>query len=52
MKARGGTDREIEAYISYVIKVLRYKYRITLLRKRGAQKEIRRILLLGATDWS
>lgn len=52
LKARGANDREIAAYISHVIKILRYKYRITMLRKKGARKEIRRILLLGATDWS
>lgn len=51
LKARGASDREISAYISHVIKILRYKYRIRLLRKKGARKEIRRILLLGATDW-
>jgi len=51
LKARGASDREISAYISHVIKILRYKYRITLLRKKGARAEICRILLLGATDW-
>jgi hypothetical protein len=52
LKARGASGEQIDAYISHVIKILRYKYRITLLRKKGARKEIRRILKLGATDWT
>ena len=52
MKARGGTQKEIESYIAYIIKIMRYKYRITLLRKKEARDEIGRILFLGATDWA
>jgi len=52
IKARGANDQEIAAYVEYVIKILRYKYKIRMLRKKSVRKEISRILLLGATDWA
>ena len=52
LKARGANEQQIDQYITYVIRMLRYKYKIRLLRKREVRNEIRDILRLGATDWA
>lgn len=52
LKSRGANEQQIEQYITYIIRMLRYKYKISMLRKAEVRDEIRRILRLGASDWS